>query len=59
MAKYQNKDVSVERPAREGDAGFDASKDMVWISFDGNSEDNKAVPKNEVKNEVTPATPAR
>lgn len=31
MAKYQGKDVDVVRDAKQGDAGFDATQDQVWV----------------------------
>lgn len=31
MTNYQGKDVTVVRAAKQGDQGFDAKKDQVWI----------------------------
>jgi len=47
MSKYQNRDVTVVRPARAGDAGFDAANTSEQVLIkDGNAQ--KAVLKSDV-----------
>lgn len=45
MSKYQGKTVT-SRPAREGDQGYDATKDQVVVKTDDGKE--KTVPRDEV-----------
>ena len=48
MAKYQNKEVKIIRPAKQGDQGFVAgSSEQVVIRGDDGKE--IAVPKNQVQ----------
>ncbi len=45
--KYQGKDVTVLRDAKQGDKGFDQNKDQVWVrNLDGTEN---VAPRNEVK----------
>lgn len=48
MPQYQGKDVTVTRPARQGDKGFIAAAgEQVLVRLEDGSE--KVVPKDEVK----------
>jgi len=48
MSTYQGKQVTVVRPARQGDEGFkNDGTEQVVIRLDDNTE--KAVPKDQVK----------
>lgn len=53
VAKYQNKEVTVVRPAKEGDTGFDKAKgEQSLIRMPDGSQ--KAVPATEVSDTSKP-----
>lgn len=47
MSKYQGKDVTVLRDAKQGDHGFDQNKDQVWVRNADGTEN--VAPRTEVK----------
>jgi len=47
MSKYQGKDVTILRDAKQGDAGYDSNKDHVWVRNTDGSEN--VAPRSEVK----------
>lgn len=48
MGKYQGKTVTESRAAKQGDAGYDATKDQVVIKTEDNQSD-RTVPRSDVK----------